>query len=172
MALLPRVVVIAGALAVLQAGCAEKTTRPVITAVTLSLATSPAVGNASQPIVADVRIRNVGVTRVWYGDGCGCEALSLSVLGPDGLGVLLHDPKAPGPLCPCRNIPLESKQSLGGRYDLFNGTLYVADSPTWPSPTYSAPPGTYTVIARFSYAASVPGDVLTLERRTTFVWAP
>ena len=172
MALLPRVAVVAGVLAVLQAGCAEKTTRPAITAVTLSLATSPAVGNPSQPIVADVRVRNVGDTRVWYIEGCGCDAISLRVLGPDGLEVLLRDPKAPGPLCPCGNIPLESRHSLGGRFGFFTGTLYVADSPTWPSPTYSAPPGTYTVIARFSYAASVPGDFLALERRTTFAWAP
>jgi len=171
MTLLPRVAVVAGALAVLQAGCAEKSTRPAITAVTLSLATSPAVGNPSQPIVADVRVRNVGDTRVWYADGCGCDAISLSVLGPDGLEVLLRDPKALGPLCPCWNTSLESRQSLGGRFD-FTGTLYVADPTTWPTPTYPAPRGTYTVIARFSYAPSVPGDVLTLERRTTFEWAP
>ncbi len=117
MALLPRITMLAGALAVLQAGCAEKTTRPVITAVTLSLATSPAVGNPSQPIVADVRVRNVGDTRVWYTEGCGCDAISLRVLGPDGLEVLLRDPKALGPLCPCGSIPLESRQSLGGRFE-------------------------------------------------------
>jgi len=172
MAMLPRVAVVAVALAVLQAGCAEKTTRPAITAVTLSLATSPAVGNPSKPISADVRIRNVGNTRVWYTDGCGCDAISLRVLGPDGLEVLLRDPKASLPLCPCGFIPLESRQSLGGRFDFFTGTLYVADHPTWPTPTYAAPPGTYTLIARFSYATSVPGEFLPLERRTTFTWAP
>jgi hypothetical protein len=172
MALLPRVAVVAGALAVLLAGCAEKVTRPAITAVTLSLVTSPAVGNPSQPIVADVRVRNVGDTRVWHSAGCGCDPISLRVLGPDGLEVLLRDPKAIGPACPCWFAPLESRQSLGERLVLFTGTLYVADDPTWPTPTYAAPPGTYTVIARFGYSTSVQGDFLTLERRATFEWAP
>src|SRR5262245_7581226 len=162
MTLLPRLAMVASALAVL-VGCAEKTTRPDIASVTLSLATSPA-GSPSQPIVADVRVRNIGNLRVWYTDGCGCNALSLRVLGPDGLEVSLQDPKAVLPMCPCGNIPLEPGQSLGGRGVFFTGTLYVADSPTWPSPTYPAPPGTYTVIARFGYSTSARDGFLALER--------
>lgn len=37
---------------------------------------------------------------------------------------------------------------------------------------YAAPAGTYTVIARFSYSTSAPGEWVTLERRATFDWVP
>src|SRR6266581_4306619 len=54
--LLPRVAMVASALAVLlQAGCGGRTTRPAVTDVGLSLNISPAVGTPSLPVVADAR---------------------------------------------------------------------------------------------------------------------
>ena len=173
MALLPRVALVAGALAVfLQAGCGTAT-RPTIIDVDLALAASPAVGGPSLPIVADVRASNVGNTRVWhYGVG-------LRVLGPDGAEVVwLGDPNAPPPVAPSGQVlppdmavPLEPGRDFTRRF-AFTGELYVTGHPTWPSPTYPAPPGTYTMIAYFRYATSVPWKWITLERRATFAWVP
>lgn len=175
MALVPRSAMAAGALAVLlQAGCAERATRPTVTDVNLSVSASPAVGSPSLPVVADVRVSNAGNTRVWHCEGCGCgNGIGFTVLGPDGVEVWLRDPNAVVPLCADGVIPLEPGRDLGARLD-FTGTLYVKGypDPKWPSPTYAAPPGTYTVVARFSYATSVPGEWIPLERRVTFAWEP
>ena len=168
---LPRVAMVASALAVLlQAGCGGRTTRPAVTDVGLSLNISPAVGTPSPPVVADARVRNTGSARVWHCEGCGCgNGVGVTVLGPDGVAVWLHDPRALLPACPDGAVPLEPGGDLGGRL-VFTGTLYVAGHPTFPSPTYPAPPGMYTVIARFSYSTSVPGEWIPLESRATFAW--
>jgi len=173
MTLVPRVAIVAGALALLlQAGCAERAMRPAVTDIDLSLAASPAVGGPSLPVVADVRVSNAGNTRVWHCEGCGCgNGIGLTVLGPDGVEVWLRNPNAPVPLCPDGFTPLEPGRDLGARL-VFTGTLYATGPPTWPPPTYPAPPGTYTVVARFSYATSVPGEWIPLERRVTFAWEP
>jgi len=172
--LLPRIAMVAGAFAVLQAGCVARIMRPNITAVTLSLATSPAAGSPSQPIAAEVRVRNVGDTRVWHCGGCGCDVISLRVLGSDGREVWLRDPKAVGPACPPGFEPLDPGREVTGRL-VFTGTLFMAGQDTWPTPTYPAPAGTYTVVAGFSYEISAPGppeEWIPLERRATFTWKP
>jgi hypothetical protein len=114
------------------------------------------------------RVTNAGDTRVWHCGGCGCED-SFKVLGPDGSEVSLRDPKAAGPLCPVGIVPLEPEQTLEAS-DSFTGVLYERESPTLPSSTYPAPSGTYTVIAAFEYASSVPGEWVRLVKRTSFVW--
>ncbi len=174
MSLAPSIPLVAGAIAVLvlQGGCVGEATRPSVTNVRLSLSAAPEVGSPSQPVAADVRVTNAGNTRVWHCEGCGCgNGIGFTVLGPEGAEVALRDPNAVLPLCPDGIVPLEPAAALGGRL-VFSGTLYVTGHPTFPSPTYPAPPGTYTVIARFSYATRVPGEWLPLERRTTFEWQP
>jgi hypothetical protein len=135
------------------------------------LAVSPVEASPSQPVIADARARNVGNTRVWHSGGCGCSGVGLSVLGPDGAYVSLRDPNEPWPGCPCWDEPMDPGQDFVGGL-AFNGTLYAAGSSGFPSPTYPAPEGTYTVVARFSYRTSVPGESFTVERRTTFTWTP
>lgn len=170
---IPRVVVVVGAAAILlQAGCAGRATRPNVTGVNLALAVSPAEGSPSLPVVADVRLSNVGTTRVWHCEGCSCgNGIGFTVLGPEGGEVWLRDPNAQLPACPDGVTPLEPGQALGDHL-VFTGALYESGQPTWPSPTYLAPAGTYTVVARFSYATSVPGEWVVLERRARFAWVP
>jgi hypothetical protein len=162
-----------GALAVVvQAGCASQMTRPNVTDIRLSLAVAPATGSPTQPVGLDVHVSNVGTTRVWHCDGCGCgNGISVSVLGPDGAEVELQDPNAPRPACPDGHVPLDPRETLGRMFP-FSGTLYVSGSRTYPSPTYSAKLGTYTVIAHFGYSTTAPGESIPLERRATFDWQP
>jgi hypothetical protein len=170
---IPRVVAVVGALGILlEVGCAGRATRPTVTAVNLALAASSAEGSPSVPVVADVRLSNVGTTRVWHCEGCSCgNGIGFTVLGPDGDEVWLRDPNAVLPMCPDGVTPLEPGQALGDHL-VFAGTLYEAGQPTSPSRTYPAPAGTYTVVARFSYATAVPGEWVVLERRASFAWVP
>jgi hypothetical protein len=92
------------------------------------------------------------------------------VFGPGGAEVLLRDPNGPFPLCADQIVRLEPAGTVGSRV-VFSGVLYTA-GPSIPAPTYSAPPGTYTVVAAFGYATRVPGEVGRLSRRTTFDWQP
>jgi len=169
---LSRVAMVVGSLAVLlQAGCADRSTRPAFTQINLSLAASPARGSPSLPVAADVRVSNDGTKAVWHCGGCGCgNGITFTVLGPDSVEVWTRDPSEPPPGCPDWNTTLEP----GGDLDrglVFTGTLYVTGQ-AWPSPTYQAPAGTYTVIARFYYATSAQGEWVALERRVTFAWVP
>jgi len=66
--------------------------------------------------------------------------------------------------------PLEPAMTLE-RGDRFTGVLYQRGIPTYPSPTYAAPSGTYTVITTFAYQPP-SGQWVELARRTTFVWLP
>ena len=173
MSLATRAAAVVGALAVLvQAGCATRATRPIVTDIRMSLAVAPSAGGPSRPVVADVRVTNVGTTRVWHCQGCGCgNGIGLSVLGPDGAEVAISDPNVPHPACADGPAPFDPTRILERGFT-FSGTLYVLHSPTFPSPTYPAPPGTYTVIASFGYSTSATGERLPLERRTTFDWQP
>lgn len=173
MSLLPRLASWVGALAVLvQAGCIARTTRPSVTGVDLSVAALPAAGRPSVPVVIDARVANSGSTRVFHCQRCGCgEGVALTVLGPDSVEVVLRDPGHPTPICPDVLGGFDPGQALAERL-VFTGTLYKARRPTLPTPTYAAPPGTYTVIARFRYTTAMFGQWTTLERRSTFVWAP
>jgi hypothetical protein len=177
MALLQRALIVACTLAILlQGGCAGEVTRPSTTDVDISLVVSPRVGSSISPVVADVRITNSGNLRVWHCEGCSCgNGIELTVLGPDGTMVWLRDPKAVGPACPDGFAPLEPSRDVAGRL-VFTGTLFMTDQPTVPSPTYPAPAGAYTVVARFSYETSAPGapggNWTPLEQRATFTWVP
>jgi hypothetical protein len=162
--------VIAGA--VLGWGCGQEPTRPTVTDVGLTVTAKPDSGGPSMPISMLVLVANVGNTRVLHGSGCCGDGFGVRVLGPDGNDVALYDPRAPWPACPCGppDDPLEPGMTLegGGR---FTGVLYQRDSPTYPSPTYAAPSGTYTVIGSFAYQGP-SGEWVQLARSTTFVWGP
>ena len=155
---------------VVGSGCGKEPTRPVVTDVRFVVTVTPAVGSPSAPISVRSRVTNAGNTPVWRCGGCGCED-GFSILGPDGSEVALRDPKAVGPACPPGVEPLEPAETFEVAGS-FTGILYQRDSPTVPSSTYQAPAGTYTVVATFAYASSVPGEWLKLERRTNFVWQP
>ena len=153
-------------------GCAD-VVRPPLTDVRLTAGVSSPRGSPSDPVELNAAVRNAGETRVWHIAGCGCDPIGLEVLGPDGLPVAIDDPTAIGPLCPCGNVPLERGGTLGAG-KVFSGTLYVTNSIVHPTPTYPAPNGTYTVVARFSYGTSDAGGEASpsthLERRVTFDW--
>lgn len=157
---------------VVESGCGKEPTRPVVTDVRFVVTATPDVGGPSAPITIRSRATNAGNTRVWHGGECGGDdGFSISVIGPDDREVALRDPNAVGPACPPAVVPLEPSQTLEATGS-FTGVLYQRHSPTVPSPTYPAPPGTYTVIAAFDYASSVPGEWVRLVRRTSFVWLP
>jgi len=157
---------------VVESGCGPVPTRPAVTNVSFAVTATPDAGGPSAPIVVRSHVENSGNTRVWHCSGCSCESgFSFKVLGPDGSEVALLDPNAIGPLCPDGIVPLEPTVTLeAGRS--FTGVLYQRESTTVPTPTYPAPPGTYTVIAAFSYLPSVSGESVTLVRRTSFAWQP
>ena len=161
------------ALLALASGCTKSPTRPPVTEVRLSLAVQPSVGGPSSPISMVVSALNAGGTQLWHCEGCGCgNGVSLTVLAPDGTPVAPSDPRLPQPLCPDGAVPLRPGDVLtnGGR---FTGVLYVTDSPTPPSPTYAALPGTYTVVASFGYSMSAGvGWPIGITRVATFVWKP
>ena len=161
------------ALLALASGCAKSPTRPPVTEVRLSVTVQPSVGGSSSPISMVVSAVNGGGTQVSHCEGCGCgNGTSLTVLAPDGTPVALSDPRLPQPLCPDGAVPLRPGDVLrnGGR---FTGVLYVTDSPTAPSPTYAALPGTYTVVASFGYSMSAGvGWPIWILRVATFVWKP
>ena len=160
------------AAAVLQSGCGREPTHPAVTDIRVAVTAAPEVGSPSAPIAIHVLVTNVGNTRVWHCSGCGCgNGIGITVLGPDGTAVALTDPAAPMPLCPDGFVPLEPTQTLESGAT-FTGTLYQQGSPTPPSPTYTAPSGTYTLIAWISYRPSATGKLTGVERRTTFVWEP
>ena len=157
---------------VVESGCGKEPTRPAVTDVRFAVTAAPDVGGPSAPITLRSRVTNAGNTRVWHCSGCGCEeGFSIRVLGPDGSEVALRDPNAVGPACPRGVVPLEPAETLESAGS-FTGILYERDSPTRPTPAYPAPSGTYTVIAAFDYASSVPGEWVRLVKRTSFVWLP
>lgn len=157
----------------LAAGCAKDTTRPPITDIRLTLDATPETGDPSHPVTLDARVVNPGDIRMWHCEGCGCgNGIGLVVLSPDGEKVELQDPRSSLPMCPDGAAPLESGGHLDARI-VFNGTLYVRDHPLFPSPTYPAPPGTYTAIVGFSCQQQwLSGNYVSVGRRTTFVWQP
>ncbi len=155
---------------VVESGCGKEPTRPAVTDVRFAVTAAPDVGGPSTPITLRSRVTNAGNTRVWHCGGCGCED-GFRVLGPDGSEVALRDPNAVGPACPAAVVSLEPAETLELARS-FTGILYERDSPTRPTPTYLAPSGTYTVIAAFDYASSVPGEWVRLVKRTSFVWLP
>jgi hypothetical protein len=158
-----------GLFLILQAGCSHEVTRPQTIDVRLDVA---AEGSPPQPVMMKVKVHNAGNVTMVHCAGCTCgNGIQITVLGPDGNEALVLDPKRPVPLCPDGPYALDP----GGVIEdglAFNGALYVPNSPTYPTPTYPAPSGTYTVVARFQCSKqwmSQDGAV-SLERRTTFDW--
>jgi hypothetical protein len=161
--------VLAGA--VLLSACGKEPSRPPVTDVQFAATATPDVGDPSAPVSVRALVVNAGRTRVLHCSGCGCgNGIGIRILGPDGDEVALRDPNAPRLACADSDVPLESGKSLD-RTDLFTGVLYERGLPTYPSPTYAAPPGTYTVIATFAYSPPT-GERVAVERRTTFDWRP
>ena len=153
-------------------GCARETTRPPVAQVRIALSPTPSTGGPSHPVALVVRVTNAGATRVWHCECCGCgNGIHVTVLGPDGQTVALHDPNAIGPACPDGEVPLLGGGALEA-HEAFTGTLFERDSHSAPSPTYPAPAGTYTAIAGFSYTTVPGGEGISVERRATFVWKP
>jgi hypothetical protein len=160
----------------LESGCGKEPTRPAVTDVRFALTATPDVGGPSAPITVRGRVTNAGNTRVWHCSGCGCgDGLNIKILGPDGSEVALRDPKAVGPAaCPDGFEPIEPGETFEPARS-FTGILYERDSPVYPTPTYPAPPGTYTVIADLGYLSGEPGvsrEWVTVVRSTSFVWQP
>lgn len=157
---------------VLQSGCEKGPTRPAFTYVRVVVTATPVAGGPSAPVSMNVLITNAGKTTVWRcGDWC-CDPIDLWVLGPDGSPVALRDPNEPLPAMPCGPavyLPIEPKETLrsGGK---FTGVLYQRDSTEWPSPTYAAPSGTYTMFGAFTYRSSPSGEPTRVESKTTFTW--
>ena len=165
-----RSVAIAAVLLALASGCAKSPTRPAIDDIRLSVSTLPSMGEPGPPVSIEIRVVNSGKRDVWHCEGCGCgNGIGLEVLGPDGTRVVLTDPWAVLPACPDGLAPLEPGGVLGGAGP-FTGILYVQDSSIYPSPTYAAPPGTYTVVAGFAYSLTRGGETFPIHRRATFVW--
>jgi hypothetical protein len=123
----------------------------------------------------DIRALNAGEAQIWHCQGCVCgNGTGFTVLAPNGAPVALKDPRHPQCLAVDTSAPLPPGGVLGngGR---FTGVLYVMDSPIEPTPTYAALPGTYTVVASFSYATSPMSAMsapIGITRVATFVWKP
>jgi hypothetical protein len=157
----------------IQAGCSNEVTRPQTIDVRLDVAAAPPVGSPTDAVMMKVKVHNAGNVTMVHCVGCGCgNGIQITVLGPDGNEVLVLDPKRPVPLC------LDGPSALdpGGVLEdglAFNGTLFVPNSPTYPTPTYPAPSGTYTVVAGFQCSKQwmSPDGAVSLERRTSFAWA-
>ena len=160
---------VAMVLATMFTGCAKSPTRPSATDIRFLLNIQPRAGGLKEPISIVIRAVNAGNTRVLRWEGCGCGAIYFGIMGPDGAPVALYPrSSSPPPLCPCGPVPFEpnTEVEVGGR---FTGVLYDGASP---SQAYAAPPGTYTVVARFMYRTSIEGESIQLERTATFVWDP
>jgi hypothetical protein len=156
----------------LSPGCGGSPTRPAGSDIRLSLSVLPQAGSPSDPIAIDLRAVNAGDTPVWHCDGCGCgNGTSLRILGPDGAPVALT-PFSVGPACPDGFVPFEPGGVLTNSVR-FTGVLYRIDSPVFPTPSYAAPPGVYTVVATFGFDATSRADnPITLTRMATFSWNP
>jgi hypothetical protein len=179
-----RISVVAATLTlIVVSGCSESLTRtakpesnePIlgVPAVELTVSALPPVGGPSQPISIESRAVNATGSGFWHCQGCGCgNGMTLTILGPDGSPVALRDPREEPPLCPDTMVPWASNASVESRLP-FTGTLYETNPSGFPpTPTYDAPAGTYTVVARFSYAGSSAGQTIPVVQTTTFQWQP
>jgi hypothetical protein len=154
-------------------GCGAIPVRPVLDPpnVRLSLALSAGDGSPRKPIIATAVARNAGRETVYHYLGCGCDGIALGLLGPDGAWVTLTDPCEPFPLCPCGPAPLAPGTALK-RSLWFAGDAYrrpAADDPGGPCVRMDAPPGDYTVVARYGFTWN--GKHGLREQRATFHWS-
>jgi hypothetical protein len=162
------VFVIAGV--VVASGCGKEPTRPEDRSVSLAVTAVPELGDPSAPIALRIVAKNVGIVRVLHCSGCGCgNGITTTVFGPDGVEVALRDPSALGPDCPDGIVALEPRGTVEANAS-FTGILYRRGVRTFPTPTYPAPAGAYTVTARFWYRGGWSGAWTHVERTITFVW--
>jgi len=187
-----RLVALVGALSLATVlGCVEEPTRPTglaaphatrergiptFTVIHMFLSASTSTGSPANRVTIRANVVNASSKQVWGSGCCGSADIGMTVLGPDGKAVLLSDPRYPffPPDCPCGPVPLRPGENLSSGFT-FTGTLFVPDSPTYPSPTYAAPAGRYTVVARFGYWTEGPRGSRSAavgERSTTFDWRP
>lgn len=166
------VVAVTLALSALLSGCTKNPTGPPATDVQLSVSVQPSAGSPSIPVSMSLRAVNAGATQIWHCSGCSCgNGTQFTVLGPNGTEVAMFDPNSPslgcgdGPIALAPGGVLENGRS-------FTGVLFVTDSHDYPSPTYAAPAGTYTVLARFFYSKDPTGEWIIVKRAATFTWAP
>lgn len=165
-----RALPIGATLLVLVLGCGQEPTRPAAN-VWLTLTAVPATGSPAQPVTVEATVRNFG-SEVFHCVGCGCgNGTDFIVLGPDGKAVNLFDPNGPRPACADGSAPLERGMSMtSGR--LFTGTLYPDSSSIYPTPTYAAPAGRYTVVATFTYWRGPYVNRVSIRGQATFDWRP
>src|SRR5262245_55026250 len=155
-------------------GCGREPTRPALAFIVMSVGATPSTGSPTSPVTLSVSVRNAGPTQVWHSQSLCDVGIGVWVLGPDGKTVLLSDPKQIRPDCPgYENVPFPPGQNLPGGAT-FTGTLYVPDSQDYPTPTYAAPAGRYTVVAAFAYRTEPRPEApwIRIERRATFDWQP
>ena len=102
---------------------------------------------------------------VYYHEGCGDEdGIWFETIGPDGRVVSVTPPGA-RPACATQVAMLPARGRLETTWS-FDGTLYDAHGQA-----VAAPPGRYTVIARFRYATSpAPDATVVLEAGAAFRW--
>jgi len=149
---------------------------PTFAAVHMFLSASPSAGSPANRVTIQANVVNASSKQIWHSACiCGYPDIAMTVLGPDGKSVALSDPRYPYfPDCPCGMLPFPPGENLSSGFT-FTGTLFVTDSPTYPSPTYAAPAGRYTVVAHFGYWTEGPRGSRSKavgERRATFDWRP
>jgi hypothetical protein len=147
--------------------CAVRTTGPIDqTGVRVVVQFSNSSGSPTEPVTVDAEAINDGRASVYHDVPCAGTVIALDVRGPDGKPVLLRDPRVL-PACPdycCQELASHAsvKSELA-----FDGTLYASNGQT-----YKAPPGDYTVMARFD-ASTQPngGSTVSGTRQAVFRWA-
>lgn len=146
--------------------CAVRTTGPIDqTGVHVVIHFSNSSGSPTQPVTVDAEAFNDGRASVYHDVPCAGTVIGLDVRGPDGKPVLLRDPRVI-PACPdycCQELAAHKsvESELG-----FDGTLYTSSGQR-----YAAPPGDYTVMAKFD-ATTQPqgGSSLSASRQAVFRW--
>ena len=155
--------ILAGALATVLRGCSSPT-QPPDAPVTLELSVSPTSAQPGEVVTGVATVSNRGGTSIHYLEGCGSATWIFGLLDPEGRPVDLADPRVQ-PACVDQRVVLRphEEKSVTLRFD---GTLYAYAS------AHPAPPGTYTLIARFSYQRTQDASTsVVLEKRARFTWA-
>jgi hypothetical protein len=150
-------------------GCSDSPTQPA-TLLGLSLTVQPTTGSPADSVSVKLRLVNASKTQVWYCSGCGCgNSTRIKVFDPSGGLVALYDPNGPTLGCADQVTSLAPNGTLTNHVE-FNGTLYVTNSHTYPSPTYDAPSGTYEVIGVFYYSKTEGWASDSVRTEAKFVW--
>ena len=151
-------------LLVLAASCTDSndsTAPPEPPRVDLILLMSAPTGHPGEPVTAQAIISNRGGSPATW-SRCSCYDV-LETLGPDAARVEVRKPQ----FCTadCQDVELLPGDRLESML-AFDGTLYNQYGAPYP-----APPGTYTMVARFTWRLHPRDPSPTdLEQRTTFTW--